>query len=64
MTIIQENADRMPIEFRNIGKKRVNNLLVLTVALNWDNMKDISNSVCHFFCFIYSSLTFLFLLLN
>ena len=34
MTIIQENADRMPNEFRNIGRKRVNNLLVLPSALN------------------------------
>ena len=33
-TIIQENADRMPNEFRNIGRKRVNNLLVLPSALN------------------------------
>ncbi len=47
MTIIQENADRMPNEFRNIGKKRVNNLLVLPAALNWDHMRDISNSVSH-----------------
>ena len=44
-TIIQENADRMPNEFRNIGRKRVNNLLVLPSALNWDHMRDISNSV-------------------
>ena len=44
-TIIQENADRMPNEFRNIGRKRVNNLLVLSSALNWDHMRDISNSV-------------------
>ena len=34
MTIIQENVDRMPNEFRNIGNKRVNNLLVLPAALN------------------------------
>ena len=34
MTIIQENADHMPNEFRNIGRKRVNNLLVLPSALN------------------------------
>ena len=33
-TIIQENADRMSNEFRNIGRKRVNNLLVLPSALN------------------------------
>ena len=44
-TIIQENADRMPNEFRNIGRKRVNNLLVLPSALNLDHMRDISNSV-------------------
>ena len=44
-TIIQENADHMPNEFRNIGRKRVNNLLVLPSALNWDHMRDISNSV-------------------
>ena len=44
-TIIQENADRMPNEFKNIGRKRVNNLLVLLCALNWDHMRDISNSV-------------------
>ena len=29
-TIINENADRMPNEFRNIGQRRVNNLLVRT----------------------------------
>ena len=34
MTIIQENRDRMPNEFRNIERKRVNNLLVLPNALN------------------------------
>ena len=45
VTIIQENADRMLNEFRNIGRKRVNNLLVLPSALNWDHMRDISNSV-------------------
>ena len=44
-TIIQENADCMPNEFKNIGRKRVNNLLVLPSALNWDHMRDISNSV-------------------
>ena len=33
MTIFQENADRMPNEFRNIGRKQVNNLLVLPSAL-------------------------------
>ena len=47
MTIIQENADRMPNEFRNIGRKRVNNLLVLSSALNWDHMREINNSVLH-----------------
>ena len=47
MTIIQENADRMPNDFRNIGRKQVNNLLVLPSALNWDHMRDISNSVLH-----------------
>ena len=64
MTIIQENADRMPNEFRNIGKKQVNNLLVLPVALNWDHMRDISNSIRRFFCFMYFSVTFLFLHFN
>ena len=44
-TIIQESADRMPNEYRNIERKRVNNLLVLPSALNWDHMRDISNSV-------------------
>ena len=44
-TIIQENADCMPNEFRIIARKRVNNLLVLPSALNWDHMRDISNSV-------------------
>ena len=46
-TIIQENADRMPNEFRNIGRKQMNNLLILPSALNWDHMRDISNSVLH-----------------
>ena len=46
-TIIQENVDRMPNEFRNIGRKRVNNLLVLPSVLNWDHMRDISNLVVH-----------------
>ena len=64
MTIIQENTDRMLTEFRNIGKKQINNLLVLSATLNWDHMRNISNSVRHFFCFIYSSLKFLFLPLN
>ena len=50
MTIIQENVDRMPNEFRNIGQKRVNNLLVLPIALNWDHMRDINNLVSHSFC--------------
>ena len=59
MTIIQKNSDRMLNEFRNIGKKRVNNLLVLPAALNWDHMRNISNLVRHFLCFIYSSVTFL-----
>ena len=53
MTIIQENADRMPNEFRNIERKRVNNLLVLPSALKWDHMKDISNSVLHSIRFLY-----------
>ena len=52
-TIIQENADRMPNEFRNIGRKRVNNLLVLPSALNWDHMRDISNSVLLSLCFTF-----------
>ena len=64
MTIIQENTNRMPNKFRNIGKKRVNNLLVLSAVLNWDHMRDISNLICYFLCFMYSSLTFLFLHLN
>ena len=54
MTIIQENADHMPNEFRNIGRKRVKNFLVLPSVLNWDHMRDISNSVLHsiqFLCF-------------
>ena len=34
VTIIQVNTDRMPNESRNIGRKRVNNLLVLPSALN------------------------------
>lgn len=50
MTIIHKNADRMSNEFRNIGKKRVNNLLVLSTALNWDHMRDISNSVSYSDC--------------
>ena len=50
-TIIQENVNHMPNEFRNIGKKPMNNLLVLPSALNWDHMKDISNSVLHSLCF-------------
>ena len=49
MTIIQDNTDSMSNEFRNIGKKRVNNLLVLRVALNWDFIKDFSNLVSHSF---------------
>ena len=53
MTIIQKNTDRMPNEFRNIGRKRVNNLLVLPSALNWDHMRDISNSVLHSIRFLY-----------
>ena len=44
-TIIQENADRMPNEFKNIGRKRVNNLLVLPSALNWDHMRDIKGHI-------------------
>ena len=56
MTIIQENADRMPNEFRNIGRKGVNNLLVLPSALNWDHMRNISNSVLHSFRFLYFAL--------
>ena len=58
MTIIQENTDRMPNEFNNIGKKRVNNLLLLPSVLNWDHMRDITNSVFHFLCFTFF-LTFL-----
>ena len=58
MTIIQEKADRMPNEFRNIEKKRANNLLVLPTALNWDHIKDISNLVRHFLCLIKYSVIF------
>nr|PNR58557.1 hypothetical protein PHYPA_005552 [Physcomitrium patens] len=43
MTIINDNADCMPNEFRNIGKKRVNNLLVLPSSLNWNHVRDMSN---------------------
>ena len=57
MTIIQENANRMPNEFRNIGRKQVNNLLVLPSALNWNHMREISNSVLHFFRFLYFALS-------
>ena len=45
MTIIQENADCMPNEFRNSGRKPLNNLLVLPTALNWNHMRDICNSL-------------------
>jgi hypothetical protein len=34
MTIISGNADRMPNEFRCIGRSRVNNVLVLPCTLN------------------------------
>ena len=61
MTIIQENTDRMPNEFRNIEKKEVNNLLVLPTALNWDHMRDISNPVRHFLCLIKYFVTFVVL---
>ena len=50
MTIIQENADLMSNEFKNIGKKQVNNLLILPAMHNWDHMMDISNLVSHSFC--------------
>ena len=33
-TIIQENVDHMPNEIRNIGRKQINNLLVLPSTLN------------------------------
>ena len=52
-TIIQEKVDRMPNEFRNIGRKRVNNLLVVPSALNWEHMRDISNSVLPSLCFTF-----------
>jgi len=45
MTIITDNADRMPNEFRCIGGSRVNNLLVLPCTLNWDQVRLLSNSV-------------------
>ena len=51
VTIIQKNADHISNEFRNIGRKRVNNLLVLPSALNWDHMRDISNSILPSLCF-------------
>ena len=57
MTIIQENADRMPNEFRNIGRKQVNNLLILPSVLNWDYIRDISNLVLHSLRFIHFALT-------
>ena len=56
-TIIQENVDRMPNEFRNIRRKRLDNLLVLLSVLNWDHMRDISNSVLHSLQFMYFVLT-------
>ena len=59
MTIIEKNENHMPNEFRNIGRKRVNNLLVLSTALNWDHMRDISNSIRHSLRFIYFALTLL-----
>ena len=52
-TIIQESADHMPNEFRNIGRKQVNNLLVLPSVLNWDHMRDISNSVLPYLGFTF-----------
>ena len=59
MTIIQDNADRMPNEFEIIKRKQVNNPLVLPVALNWDHMRDINNSELHPLRFIYFELTLL-----
>ena len=59
MTIIQDNPDRMPNEFRNIGKKQVNNLLVLQAALNWNHMRDISTLVSYSFCLNVPILTLL-----
>ena len=50
MTIIQEHTDRMPNEFKNIGKKLVNNLLVLLVVLNWDHIRNISSLISLFGC--------------
>lgn len=54
MTIINDNADCMPNEFRNIGKKRVNNLLVLPSSLNWNHVRDMSNLVSHCSCSVLS----------
>ena len=59
MAIIQENMDCMPNEFKNIGRKQVNKLLVLLTALNWDHIRDICNLVLHSLRFIYFSLTLL-----
>ena len=52
MIIIHENEDHMPNEFGNIDIMRVNNLLILLVALNWDHMTNISNSISHLVFFI------------
>jgi hypothetical protein len=45
MTIINENADQMPNEFRLVGNKRVDNLKVVPSAMNWDHMREQVNYV-------------------
>ncbi|KAG0594344.1 hypothetical protein M758_UG068900 [Ceratodon purpureus] len=44
-TIVNENADRMPNEFRMIGKKRVGALKVLPSAMNWNHMRKMANAI-------------------
>ena len=44
-TIVNENADQMPNEFRMIGKKRVAALKVLPSAMNWNHMREMANAV-------------------
>jgi hypothetical protein len=45
MTIINENADQMPNEFRLVGNKRVDNLKVVPSAMNWNHMREQVNYV-------------------
>ena len=49
MTIINDNADRMPNSTREIGQKRVDNLKVLPSACNWDHIRMASNLVSPLF---------------